>query len=198
MLAGPTNLWALLNSLQIGFRTLAIEQRSSEVWRVLGAVKTEFQKFGDVLDAHEGQPRQGEQGRSSDAGVRRRAIARQLRERRGAAGARGARRSLGTDGAFDRRRRAAGDASSASCSTAIRRWRSERVLRTAAHSRRAVARGAASRCRSSPIYTDEELVAAARSGRAVPRREEHRRRARSRGHAAAARRSSRCRRACWC
>jgi len=48
-LSGPTTLTALLNSLQMGFRTLAIEQRSSEVWRVLGAVKTEFQKFGDVL-----------------------------------------------------------------------------------------------------------------------------------------------------
>ncbi len=49
MVAGPTTLWAILNSLQMGFRTLAIEQRSSEVWAVLGAVKTEFGKFGDVL-----------------------------------------------------------------------------------------------------------------------------------------------------
>ncbi|MBN3805770.1 DNA recombination protein RmuC [Paraburkholderia sp. Ac-20336] len=48
-IAGPTTLTALLNSLQMGFRTLAIEQRSSEVWQVLGAVKTEFGKFGDVL-----------------------------------------------------------------------------------------------------------------------------------------------------
>lgn len=47
--AGPTTLCALLNSLQMGFRTLAIEKRSSEVWQVLGAVKTEFMKFGDVL-----------------------------------------------------------------------------------------------------------------------------------------------------
>lgn len=47
--AGPTTLSALLNSLQMGFRTLAIEQRSSEVWQVLGAVKNEFGKFGDVL-----------------------------------------------------------------------------------------------------------------------------------------------------
>ncbi|WP_233863816.1 DNA recombination protein RmuC [Paraburkholderia adhaesiva] len=47
--AGPTTLTALLNSLQMGFRTLAIERRSSEVWQVLGAVKTEFGKFGDVL-----------------------------------------------------------------------------------------------------------------------------------------------------
>ncbi len=48
-IAGPTTLTALLNSLQMGFRTLAIEKRSSEVWQVLGAVKTEFGKFDDVL-----------------------------------------------------------------------------------------------------------------------------------------------------
>ncbi|GGW99582.1 lipoprotein [Pigmentiphaga litoralis] len=47
--AGPSNLSALLNSLQMGFRTLAIEQRSSEVWNVLGAVKSEFGKFGEAL-----------------------------------------------------------------------------------------------------------------------------------------------------
>jgi len=47
--AGPTTLTALLNSLQMGFRTLALEKRSSEVWEVLGAVKTEFGRFGDVL-----------------------------------------------------------------------------------------------------------------------------------------------------
>ena len=50
MLAGPTTLLATLNSLQMGFRTLALEKRSSEVWEVLGAVKTEFAKFGSVLD----------------------------------------------------------------------------------------------------------------------------------------------------
>jgi len=49
MVAGPTTLAAMLNSLQMGFRTLAIEKRSSEVWMVLGAVKTEFGKFGDAL-----------------------------------------------------------------------------------------------------------------------------------------------------
>jgi len=49
MLAGPTTLLATLTSLQMGFRTLALEQRSVEVWEVLGAVKTEFAKFGDVL-----------------------------------------------------------------------------------------------------------------------------------------------------
>ena len=48
-LAGPANLTAMLNSLQMGFRTLAIERRSSEVWQLLGAVKTEFARFGGVL-----------------------------------------------------------------------------------------------------------------------------------------------------
>ncbi len=50
-LAGPTTLSALLNSLQMGFRTLAIQQRSSEVWTLLGAVKTEFGRFGDILSS---------------------------------------------------------------------------------------------------------------------------------------------------
>jgi len=49
VIAGPTTLFAMLNSLQMGFRTLALERRSAEVWQVLGAVKTEFGKFGDVL-----------------------------------------------------------------------------------------------------------------------------------------------------
>jgi DNA recombination protein RmuC len=49
VIAGPTTLAALLNSLQMGFRTLAIQKRSSEVWEILSAVKTEFGKFGDVL-----------------------------------------------------------------------------------------------------------------------------------------------------
>ena len=49
VIAGPTTLWALLNSLQMGFRTLAIQQRSSEVWNLLSAVKTEWMKYGDVL-----------------------------------------------------------------------------------------------------------------------------------------------------
>ena len=50
VMTGPTTLAAILNSLQMGFRTLAIEQRSSEVWALLGAVKTEFGKFGDILE----------------------------------------------------------------------------------------------------------------------------------------------------
>jgi len=49
-IAGPTNFVAVLNSLQMGFKTLAIEKRSSEVWKLLSAVKTEFSKFGDILD----------------------------------------------------------------------------------------------------------------------------------------------------
>jgi len=51
MVAGPTTLWALLTSLRLGFRTLAIEKRSSEVWTLLGSVKTDFARFGSVLDA---------------------------------------------------------------------------------------------------------------------------------------------------
>jgi len=50
IITGPSTLAALLNSLQMGFRTLAIERRSSEVWELLGAVKTQFSKFGDLLD----------------------------------------------------------------------------------------------------------------------------------------------------
>ena len=78
VLAGPTTLAALLNSLQMGFRTLAIEQRSSEVWQILGAVKTEFGKFGDVLD---GVKKKLDSASSSlsEVGTRTRAIERQLR-----------------------------------------------------------------------------------------------------------------------
>ncbi len=50
VVSGPTTFVALLNSLQMGFRTLAIEKRSSEVWKLLGGVKSEFEKFGDLLD----------------------------------------------------------------------------------------------------------------------------------------------------
>lgn len=76
--AGPTTLAAILNALQMGFRTLAIEQRSSEVWQILGAVKTEFGKFGEVLDKV--KKKLDEAGKHIDAtGVRTRAIERQLR-----------------------------------------------------------------------------------------------------------------------
>lgn len=78
MLAGPTTLLALLNSLQMGFRTLALEQRSVEVWKVLGAVKTEFTKFGDVLDKTKKKLEEA-QNTIDQAGVRTRAMARQLK-----------------------------------------------------------------------------------------------------------------------
>ncbi len=79
MLAGPTNLAAMLNSLQIGFRTLAIEQRSTEVWRVLGAVKTEFGKFGDILAKT--KEKLDQVGRTlDDAGRKSTTIARRLRD----------------------------------------------------------------------------------------------------------------------
>ncbi|MFM1987715.1 MAG: hypothetical protein RJA99_672 [Pseudomonadota bacterium] len=79
VVAGPTTLCALLNSLQMGFRTLAVEQRTSEVWAVLGAVKTEFGKFGDVL-AKTRQQLQTVSNTLDGAEVRTRAIARRLRD----------------------------------------------------------------------------------------------------------------------
>ena len=78
VVAGPTTLAALLNSLQMGFRTLAIEQRSSEVWKVLGAVKTEFGKFGDVLDQVHKKLDQAS-STIDKTGVRTRAISKHLR-----------------------------------------------------------------------------------------------------------------------
>ena len=78
MLAGPTTLLATLNSLQMGFRTLALERRSAEVWQVLGAVKTEFGKFGDVL-AKTKKKLEEASATIDSAEVRTRAMARQLR-----------------------------------------------------------------------------------------------------------------------
>ena len=78
MMAGPTTLLATLNSLQMGFRTLALEKRSAEVWDVLGAVKTEFSKFGDVLART--KKKLEEAGNTIEqAEVRSRAMVRQLR-----------------------------------------------------------------------------------------------------------------------
>lgn len=77
-LVGPTTLLALLNSLQMGFRTLAIEQRSSEVWQLLGAVKAEFGKFAGILEKAHGQL-DTVQNSLKQAGVRTRAIERQLK-----------------------------------------------------------------------------------------------------------------------
>jgi DNA recombination protein RmuC len=78
VLAGPTTLMAMLNSLQMGFRTLALEKRSAEVWQVLGAVKTEFGKFGDVL-ARTRDKIDAVSKSIEAAEVRTRAMARQLR-----------------------------------------------------------------------------------------------------------------------
>ena len=77
-LVGPTTLLALLNSLQMGFRTLAIEKRSSEVWQLLGAVKAEFGKFAGVLEKAHGQL-DTVQNSLKQAGVRTRAIEKQLK-----------------------------------------------------------------------------------------------------------------------
>jgi DNA recombination protein RmuC len=84
--AGPTTLLALLTSLQMGFRTLAIQRRSAEVWQVLGAVKGEFATFGAVLERVE-KKLQEAQNQIHQVGVRRRAIERTLREVEGAPGA---------------------------------------------------------------------------------------------------------------
>jgi DNA recombination protein RmuC len=79
VVTGPTTLAALLNSLQMGFRTLAIEKHSSEVWQLLGMVKTEFGKFGDVLAKT--KKKLQEAGHTIDkAEIRTRAIARKLRK----------------------------------------------------------------------------------------------------------------------
>ncbi|MFY9706300.1 MAG: DNA recombination protein RmuC [Desulfobacterales bacterium] len=77
VLAGPTTLAALLNSLQMGFRTLAVEKRSSEVWQLLGMVKTEFGKFGDVL-ARTKKKLQEASNTIDSAQVRTRVISRKL------------------------------------------------------------------------------------------------------------------------
>lgn len=78
-IAGPTTLLALLTSLQIGFRTVAIEKRSAEVWRILEKAKTEFGKFGDVLDNVKNKLDQASK-QIEHTGVRTRAIERSLRE----------------------------------------------------------------------------------------------------------------------
>src|SRR6185295_232662 len=75
---GPTNLVAFLSSLQMGFRTLAIEKRSSEVWQILGAVKTQFGDFGKILDKTK-KKLQEVTNVIEDAGTRSRVIERKLR-----------------------------------------------------------------------------------------------------------------------
>jgi DNA recombination protein RmuC len=79
ILVGPTTLYAVLNSLQMGFRTLAIEQRSSEVWKVLAAVKTEFEKFGKALEEARRSIELAGNKINTLAGTRARAMQRSLR-----------------------------------------------------------------------------------------------------------------------
>lgn len=79
IVTGPTTLAALLNSLQMGFRTLAIQKRSSEVWRILGAVKREFENFGGLLQKAQGNIRTGLGQLENVVGVRSRAIERKLK-----------------------------------------------------------------------------------------------------------------------
>lgn len=78
-LAGPTTMSALLNSLQMGFRTLAIQKRSSEVWKVLGAVKSEFDKFASVLEATQNRLNQANAELDKLVGTRTRQIQRTLK-----------------------------------------------------------------------------------------------------------------------
>ncbi|MEA4892199.1 MAG: DNA recombination protein RmuC [Peptococcaceae bacterium] len=78
-IAGPTTLAALLNSLQMGFKTLAIQKRSGEVWQVLGAVKTEFDKFEKVLSATQQRLEQANSELDKLVGVRTRQIQRRLK-----------------------------------------------------------------------------------------------------------------------
>ncbi len=78
VLAGPTTLWSILNSLQMGFRTLAIQNRSSEVWNLLGAVKTEWSRYGEVLDAVQKRIHQASET-IDKVRVRSRAVGRKLR-----------------------------------------------------------------------------------------------------------------------
>ena len=78
IVAGPTTLAAILTSLQVGFQTLAIEQRAAQVWRILGAVRTEFDKFGGVLDKVRRQLNSASRT-IEQTGVRSRAMERKLR-----------------------------------------------------------------------------------------------------------------------
>ena len=79
MIAGPTTLTAILSSLQMGFRTLAIEKRSSEVWRLLEAVKTEFGKFEEVIKKTI-RNLDNARNQMDQLGVRTRAVTRKLRD----------------------------------------------------------------------------------------------------------------------
>ena len=80
IVTGPTTLSAILNSLQMGFRTLAIQKRSSEVWQVLGAIKTEFGKFGVLLERTQKKINEANTELDKLVGVRTRIIQRKLKE----------------------------------------------------------------------------------------------------------------------
>ena len=79
-IAGPSTMAALLNSLQMGFKTLAIQKRSSEVWSILGAVKNEFEKFGDILAVTQQRMDQANRELDKLVGVRTRSILRKLKD----------------------------------------------------------------------------------------------------------------------
>ena len=79
-IAGPSTMAALLNSLQMSFRTIAIQKRSGEVWNVLGAVKTEFDKFSDALTATQSRLDQASDELEKLVGVRTRQMKKKLRE----------------------------------------------------------------------------------------------------------------------
>ncbi|MEG2595480.1 MAG: DNA recombination protein RmuC, partial [Ruthenibacterium sp.] len=78
MIAGPTTMAALLNSLQMGFRTLAIQERSGEVWKVLGSVKSEFDTFGKALEQTQSRIEQAGSELEKLVGVRTRQMQRKL------------------------------------------------------------------------------------------------------------------------
>ncbi|WP_268034178.1 DNA recombination protein RmuC [Algoriphagus sp. PAP.12] len=80
LVTGPTTLSAILNSLQMGFRTLAIQKRSSEVWQILGAIKTEFGKFGDLIEKTQKKLNEANSELDKLVGVRTRAIQRKLKD----------------------------------------------------------------------------------------------------------------------
>lgn len=80
LVTGPTTLSAILNSLQMGFKTLAIQQRSSEVWQILGAVKTEFSKFGTLIERTQKKLQEANDDLDKLVGVRTRVIQRKLKD----------------------------------------------------------------------------------------------------------------------
>ena len=80
VVAGPTTMAALLNSLQMGFKTLAIQKRSSEVWKVLGSVKAEFDTFGQALAQAQNRLNQASSELENLVGVRTRQIQRKLQQ----------------------------------------------------------------------------------------------------------------------